>query len=82
MSAALAVRLALLRDLLNMDVAFFDAPTQHLDAKRRANLAQQILAVRGFSQLVVISHDDTFERHIDNVIRVTNINGTSTVDYG
>ena len=82
MSAALAVRLALLRDLLNMDVAFFDEPTQHLDAERRENLAQQILAVRGFSQLVVISHDDTFERHIDNVIRVTNINGTSTVDYG
>ena len=82
MSAALAVRLALLRDLLNLDIAFFDEPTQHLDATRRENLAQQILAVRGFSQLVIISHDDTFERHIDNVLRVTNINGASRVEVG
>ena len=82
MSAALAVRLALLRDLLNLDIAFFDEPTQHLDATRRENLAQQILAVRGFTQLVIISHDDTFERHIDNVLRVTNINGTSVIEVG
>jgi exonuclease SbcC len=80
MSAALAVRLALLRDLLNLDIAFFDEPTQHLDAIRRENLAQQILAVRGFTQLVIISHDDTFERHIDNVLRVANINGTSVIE--
>ena len=80
MAAALAVRLALLRDLLNLDIAFFDEPTQHLDAERRKNLAQQILAVRGFSQLVVISHDDTFERHIDNIIRVTHTTQASTVE--
>ncbi len=80
MAAALAVRLALLRDLLNLDIAFFDEPTQHLDAERRENLAQQILAVRGFSQLVVISHDDTFERHIDNIIRVTHTTQASTVE--
>ena len=82
MAAALAVRLALLRDLLNLDIAFFDEPTQHLDAERRENLAQQILAVRGFSQLVVISHDDTFERHIDNILRVTHTNHASTVEVG
>ena len=82
MAAALAVRLALLRDLLNLDIAFFDEPTQHLDAERRENLAQQILAVRGFSQLVVISHDDTFERHIDNIIRVTHTGQASKVEVG
>ena len=82
MAAALAVRLALLRDLLNLDIAFFDEPTQHLDAERRENLAQQILAVRGFSQLVVISHDDTFERHIDNIIRVTHTGESSKVEVG
>ena len=82
MAAALAVRLALLRDLLNLDIAFFDEPTQHLDAERRENLAQQILAVRGFSQLVVISHDDTFERHIDNIIRVTHTGEASAVEVG
>ena len=82
MAAALAVRLALLRDLLNLDIAFFDEPTQHLDAERRENLAQQILSVRGFSQLVVISHDDTFERHIDNIIRVTHTGEASKVEVG
>ena len=82
MAAALAVRLALLRDLLNLDIAFFDEPTQHLDAERRENLAQQILAVRGFSQLVVISHDDTFERHIDNILRVTHTGQASRVEVG
>ena len=82
MAAALAVRLALLRDLLNLDIAFFDEPTQHLDAERRENLAQQILAVRGFSQLVVISHDDTFERHIDNIIRVTHAGESSKIEVG
>ncbi|MDE2903354.1 MAG: SMC family ATPase [Chloroflexota bacterium] len=82
MAAALAVRLALLRDLLNLDIAFFDEPTQHLDAERRENLAQQILAVRGFSQLVVISHDDTFERHIDNILRVTHTGQASQVEVG
>ena len=82
MAAALAVRLALLRDLLNLDIAFFDEPTQHLDVERRENLAQQILSVRGFSQLVVISHDDTFERHIDNIIRVTHTGEASAVEVG
>ena len=82
MAAALAVRLALLRDLLNLDIAFFDEPTQHLDAERRENLAQQILAVRGFSQLVVISHDDTFERHLDNILRVTHTSQASQVEVG
>ena len=39
-------------------------------------------AVRGFSQLVVISHDDTFERHIDNIIRVTHTGEASAVEVG
>ncbi len=80
MAAALAVRLALLRGLLDVDLAFFDEPTQHLDAERRENLARQILAVRGFRQLIVISHDDAFERHVDHVIRVSNVGQTSRVE--
>ena len=80
MTAALAVRLALLRELLHIDIAFFDEPTQNLDDTRRANLAEQILRVRGFKQLVVITHDDTFERLLDNVIHVRKVGGTSRVD--
>ncbi len=80
MSAALAVRLALLRELLHFDVAFFDEPTQHLDEVRRANLAEQIQRVTGFSQLVVITHDDTFERLLDSVIHVRKVDGRSVVE--
>ncbi len=79
MSAALSVRLALLREMSNIDVAFFDEPTANLDEARRSALAQQILQVRGFRQLFVISHDDTFEQATQHLIRVERVNGTSTV---
>jgi exonuclease SbcC len=80
MAAALAVRLALLREISTVDVAFFDEPTAHLDRDRRANLARQILNVKGFSQLFVISHDDTFEQDTDHVVRITKENGVSYVE--
>jgi exonuclease SbcC len=82
MSAALAVRLALLRDLTNIDVAFFDEPTANLDGERRDALARQILQVKGFRQLFVISHDDTFEQATQNLIRVERVGGISRVEYG
>jgi exonuclease SbcC len=75
MSAALAVRLALLRKLSRLDIAFFDEPTQNMDGERRGNLAEQIRRVRGFDQLVVISHDDTFEQGLDSVIHLDKRNG-------
>jgi exonuclease SbcC len=80
MAAALAVRLALLRELSAIDVAFFDEPTSNLDNTRRDSLAEQILAVKGFSQLFVISHDDTFERVTNNVVRVRKEDGVSKVE--
>lgn len=79
MASALAVRLALLREVSDIDVAFFDEPTANLDDQRRDNLAEQILNVKGFSQLFVISHDDTFERDTDHVVRVVKENGVSRV---
>lgn len=80
MAAALAVRLALLREVTGIDVAFFDEPTANLDERRRDNLAEQILGVKGFSQLFVISHDDTFEQDTDHVVRVIKENGVSRVE--
>ncbi|MCA1635857.1 MAG: SMC family ATPase [Acidobacteria bacterium] len=71
MVAALAVRLALLKQLSDIRVAFFDEPTVNMDAERRERLAQQIGQVRDFDQLFVISHDDTFEEAVDHVIAVT-----------
>lgn len=70
MSAALAIRLALLRHLSRLDIAFFDEPTQNMDGERRGNLADQLRRVHGFDQLIVISHDDTFEQGLDSVIHL------------
>ncbi|HEX5157069.1 MAG TPA: SMC family ATPase [Ktedonobacterales bacterium] len=79
MSAALAVRLALLRRLSRLDLAFFDEPTQNMDGERRGNLAEQIRRVRGFDQLLVISHDDTFEQGLDGVIHLEKRNGQTVI---
>lgn len=80
MAAALSIRLALLRELSAIDVAFFDEPTSNLDEARRDSLAEQILSVKGFSQLFVISHDDTFERATHHIVRVHKENGVSKVE--
>lgn len=79
MSAALAVRLAILKILTSSDVVFLDEPTQNLDESRRLNLAQEILRIRGFKQMIVISHDDTFNSNLENVIEIEKVNGESGV---
>ena len=79
MSAALSVRLALLREMSDIQVAFFDEPTSNLDEARRESLARQILSIEGFRQLFVISHDDTFEQATQNLVRVQKVNGLSVV---
>jgi exonuclease SbcC len=82
MVAALAVRLALLREMSAIRVAFFDEPTANLDEDRRENLAAQITQIKGFDQLFVISHDDSFERDTYHVLHVTKENGISRVEVG
>ncbi len=68
MAAALSVRLALLKQLSDVRIAFFDEPTANMDAERRENLAQQMSRITHFDQLFVISHDDTFEGYADNIV--------------
>lgn len=73
MAAALSVRLALLKQLSDVRLAFFDEPTTNMDAARRERLAEQISQItekQTFDQLFIISHDDTFEGYVDNVISV------------
>ena len=70
MAAALSVRLALLKQLSDIRIAFFDEPTTNLDAERRERLAEQISRIKYFEQLFVISHDDTFEGYMDNEIHL------------
>ncbi len=81
MSAALAVRLALLQEMSSIGVAFFDEPTTNLDETRRGALARQIVGVRGFEQLFIISHDDSFEQATEKLIRVEKRNGASEIHY-
>lgn len=70
MCAALAVRLALLKVLADIDIAFFDEPTTNMDKPRRQGLAEAISRIKSFKQLFVISHDDTFESITENIILV------------
>ncbi|PSB19010.1 SMC family ATPase [Phormidesmis priestleyi ULC007] len=70
MCAALAVRLALLKVLADINIAFFDEPTTNMDKARRESLAEAIANIKTFRQLFVISHDDTFEKVTENVILV------------
>jgi exonuclease SbcC len=79
MSAALAVRLALLKKLSTLNIAFFDEPTQNMDTLRRTNLAEQIRRVRGFDQLFVISHDDTFEQGLDSLVRLRKMDSQTSI---
>lgn len=79
MTAALAIRLALLKHLSGLSIGIFDEPTANLDDKRRNNLAQLIPAVtKEFRQILVISHDDTFDAITDNIIMLSkdSANGT------
>lgn len=80
MAAALAVRLALLQTISNLRVAFLDEPTAHMDATRRTNLAAQIQNLRSFDQLVVISHDDSFDTLFGHVVRLVKRDGVTVVE--
>lgn len=68
MAAALCVRLALLKNLSDIRLAFFDEPTTNMDAQRREKLAEQIGKIKNFDQLFVISHDDSFDQFVDNIV--------------
>ncbi|MEO6726807.1 MAG: hypothetical protein ABIU20_01450, partial [Blastocatellia bacterium] len=72
MAAALAIRLALLKELSEINIAFFDEPTTNMDEERRRNLAQQIGRIKDFHQLFVISHDDSFEGFTDQIVMLSN----------
>lgn len=79
MTAALAIRLALLKQLAGIKVGFFDEPTTNLDSERRSHLASVIPKVtKEFDQLFIISHDDSFDAMTDNIIELTKDSGEGT----
>ena len=80
MAAAMAIRLAILKQLSDIRLAFFDEPTINMDAERRERLAQQIGQVQHFDQLFIISHDDTFEENVDHTIHVERKSDSARAD--
>jgi exonuclease SbcC len=79
MSAALAVRLAILELLSDVDIVFLDEPTTNLDQEKRRNLVDQLQNLEGFEQLTVISHDGAFESVTEHAITLEKTDGATEV---
>ncbi|MFO8077102.1 MAG: SMC family ATPase [Thermoplasmatota archaeon] len=77
MCAALSVRLAILKLLSNMDIVFLDEPTMNLDEHKKDNLVGQLRELSGFSQIFVISHDETFESMTEHIITLEKRKGAT-----
>lgn len=69
-AASLSIIMALLRRLSNVRFVFLDEPTSNLDLERRSQLASNLRNLGGLEQIFVVSHDDTFEEHLDHVVRL------------
>ena len=69
MSAALAIRIAMLEILTNLKIGILDEPTVNMDSGRRERLAETIEDIGSlFVQIFVVSHDDTFNSITENII--------------
>ncbi len=69
-AASLSIIMALLRRLSSVRFLFLDEPTSNLDSERRSQLASNLRNLGGLEQIFVVSHDDTFEEHLDHVVRL------------
>ena len=68
---ALAMTLAMIEDFSSLKFCIFDEPTYGVDADSRQKLAGAIVAVQQttrFDQLLIVSHDDAFEGHVENTV--------------
>jgi exonuclease SbcC len=70
MAAALSVRLAILEQLASVGMAFLDEPTANLDAGKKQNLVGQLEQLSRLNQLLVISHDRTFESMTERAVEL------------
>ncbi len=73
MAAALSVQMAMARTFARSAFCVFDEPTTHLDDARRSRLARAVKEAQQeaqFTQVFVVSHDDTFSPFVDHEISV------------
>lgn len=82
MSAALAVRLALSRLLGDLRLVILDEPTAHMDDRRRANLADQVDRLRGYDQLILVSHSDEFDGMFGHIVYLAKRDGATVLSDG
>ena len=81
MSVSIAIRLAMLKQITNVDIYFMDEPTINLDYERRIMVSEVVKDMSNeLNQLFVISHDDTFEAITDNTIKLKKHNNISVLD--
>lgn len=81
MSVAIAIRLAMLKQITGIEFYFMDEPTINLDYERRMKVADVVKDMaKELKQLFVISHDDTFESITDNTIKIIKQNNISELE--
>jgi exonuclease SbcC len=76
--AALAFRLAICSGLTKNQLLLLDEPTIHLDEEYRAKL-RDFLGSHIFEQLIVVTHDNTFDSLPAKIFRVEKMKGRSVV---
>ena len=76
--AALALRLAICSSLTQNQLLLLDEPTIHLDEVYRAKL-RDFLGTHDFDQLIVVTHDNTFDSLPAQIYNVTRKKGESIV---
>ena len=76
--AALALRLAICSGLTRNQLLLLDEPTIHLDEAYCAKL-RDFLANHIFEQLIVVTHDSTFDTLPAKIFRVEKAGGRSTI---
>lgn len=76
--AALAFRLAICSGLTKNQLLLLDEPTVHLDEEYRAKL-RDFLGSHIFEQLIVVTHDNTFDSLPAKIFRVEKMRGRSVV---
>lgn len=76
--AALALRLAICSSLTKNQLLLLDEPTIHLDELYRARL-RDFLSSHNFEQLIVVTHDNTFDSLPAHIFKVEKRRGKSVV---
>ncbi|UCH37894.1 MAG: SMC family ATPase [Candidatus Bathyarchaeota archaeon] len=76
--AALAIRLAICSSLTRNQLLLLDEPTIHLDEVYRSKL-RDFLGNHSFEQLIVVTHDNTFDSLPARIFRVEKRRGRSVV---